>query len=247
MFDLNFKDKIVLVTGASRGIGKQIAMDFASLGATVCGSATTQEGAQKITEYLNGSGFGFVMNSLDKSSIETMFKEVCEKVGSPDILVNNAGITKDNLFMRMKDEDWDDVIACNLTAVAKLSKLAMQGMMKKRFGRIINITSIVGQIGNAGQCNYAAAKAGLVGFSKSLAKELASRSITVNCVAPGFIQTDMTAVLKQEQLDAWINTIPLKKVGMAEDISGAVVFLASNMASYITGATIDVNGGLNCD
>ena len=213
MFSLDFTGKVVLVTGASRGIGKGIAEAFASLGATVCGTATSQKGADAITEYLNGKG---------------------------------SGITRDGLFMRMKDEDWDAVITCNLSSAARLCRACISPMMKKRSGRIINISSITGEIGNAGQCNYAAAKAGLIGFSRSLAKEVAPRGITVNCVAPGFIETDMTAVLKEDQLKAWINGIPLRRAGQVTDIAGAVVFLASDMASYITGATIDVNGGLHC-
>lgn len=247
MFNLDFTNKVVLVTGASRGIGMSIAKAFAALGATVCGTATSQKGADEITSYLEGKGYGFVMNSLDLDSVNGLIATVTEKCGTcPDILVNNAGITRDGLFMRMKDQDWDDVLTCNLTAVARLCKACVSPMMKKRAGRIINITSITGEIGNAGQCNYAAAKAGMIGFSKSLAKEVASRGITVNCVAPGFIQTDMTAALNEEQLKAWINNIPLKRAGVPDDIAGAVVFLASDLASYITGATIDVNGGMHC-
>ena len=246
MFSLDFSGKVVLVTGASRGIGKGIAEAFASLGATVCGTATSQKGADAITEYLNGKGAGFVLNALEEGSIDALFAAVSEKYGAPDILVNNAGITRDGLFMRMKDEDWDAVITCNLSSAARLCRACVSPMMKKRSGRIINISSITGEIGNAGQCNYAAAKAGLIGFSRSLAKEVAPRGITVNCVAPGFIETDMTAVLKEDQLKAWINGIPLKRAGQVADIAGAVVFLASDMASYITGSTIDVNGGLHC-
>lgn len=246
MFSLDFTGKVVLVTGASRGIGKGIAEAFASLGATVCGTATSQKGADTITEYLNGKGAGFVLNALEEGSIDALFAAVNEKYGAPDVLVNNAGITRDGLFMRMKDEDWDAVITCNLSSAARLCRACVSPMMKKRSGRIINISSITGEIGNAGQCNYAAAKAGLIGFSRSLAKEVAPRGITVNCVAPGFIETDMTAVLKEDQLKAWINGIPLRRAGQVTDIAGAVVFLASDMASYITGATIDVNGGLHC-
>ena len=246
MFSLDFTGKVVLVTGASRGIGKGIAEAFASLGATVCGTATSQKGADAITEYLNGKGAGFVLNALEEGSIDALFAAVSEKYGAPDILVNNAGITRDGLFIRMKDEDWEAVITCNLSSAARLCRACVSPMMKKRSGRIINISSITGEIGNAGQCNYAAAKAGLIGFSRSLAKEVAPRGITVNCVAPGFIETDMTAVLKEDQLKAWINGIPLRRAGQVTDIAGAVVFLASDMASYITGATIDVNGGLHC-
>ncbi len=248
MFKLDFTGKVVLVTGASRGIGKAIAQSFEQLGATVYGTATSQKGADSISEYLNGHGKGYVMNSLEKSTVEECFNAVVADAGTcPDVIVNNAGITRDTLFMRMKDEDWADVLQCNLFACVQMCKLAISLMMKKRAGRIINISSIVGQDGNAGQCNYAAAKAGLIGFSKSLAKEVGSRGITVNCIAPGFVATDMTAALNEEQLKAWTNTIPLKRAASADDIAAAAVFLASDMASYITGSTIDVNGGLHCN
>ncbi len=248
MFSFDFTDKIVLVTGATRGIGRSIALNFASLGATVCGTATSEQGAQDITQFLDGKGFGFVMNGLDLDSVDALLDKIVEKCGrAPDILVNNAGITRDTLFMRMKNEDWDAVLTCNLTSVARLTKACISPMMKARAGRIINITSITGQIGNAGQTNYAAAKAGMIGFTKSLAQEVASRGITVNCVAPGFIETDMTKVLKEEQLKVWTDKIPLKRAGTVDDIAASVVFLASDMASYITGATIDVNGGLHCN
>lgn len=248
MFNLDFKGKVVFVTGASRGIGKAIAQNFEQLGATVYGTATSEKGAQGITEYLNGHGKGFVMNSLDKQSVEDCFNAVVAEAGTcPDVLINNAGITRDGLFMRMKDNDWNDVLQCNLFACVQLSKLCVTPMMKKRAGRIINIASIVGQDGNAGQCNYSAAKAGLIGFSKSLAKEVGSRGITVNCIAPGFVATDMTAALNEEQLKTWTNTIPLKRAATADDIAASAVFLASDMASYITGSTIDVNGGLHCN
>ncbi len=248
MFSFDFTDKIVLVTGATRGIGRSIALNFASLGATVCGTATSEQGAQDITQFLDGKGFGFVMNGLDLDSVDALLDKIVEKCGrAPDILVNNAGITRDTLFMRMKNEDWDAVLTCNLTSVARLTKACISPMMKARAGRIINITSITGQIGNAGQTNYAAAKAGMIGFTKSLAQEVASRGITVNCVAPGFIETDMTKVLKEEQLKVWTDKIPLKRAGSVDDIAASVVFLASDMASYITGATIDVNGGLHCN
>lgn len=247
MFNLDMTGKLVLVTGASRGIGRAIAEEFASYGAVVCGTATSEKGAASITEYLNGKGEGYVMNGLDNASVDALFQAVEEKHGTcPDILINNAGITRDTLMMRMKDEDWNDVLQCNLTAQARLAKLCSAKMMKKRSGRIISISSIVGETGNAGQCNYAAAKAGLIGFSKSLAKEVAARGITVNCIAPGFVATDMTAALKPEQLKAWTDTIPLKRAATAKDIAGAALFLASEMASYITGTVIDVNGGLYC-
>ena len=188
------------------------------------------------------------MNSLDSKTVEECYSAVVADAGTcPDVLVNNAGITRDTLFMRMKDEDFMAVMQCNLLACVQLCKLCVSPMMKKRAGRIINISSIVGQDGNAGQTNYAAAKAGLIGFSKSLAKEVGSRGITVNCVAPGFVATDMTAALNEEQLKAWTNTIPLKRAATPEDIANSVVFLASDMASYITGSTIDVNGGLHCN
>lgn len=244
MFNLDFSNKVVLVTGASRGIGKAIAQNFAAAGAKVVGTATSQNGADAISEYLGDRGYGFVFNALQIETFADFVKQVEEKVGSSvDILVNNAGITRDGLFMRMKDEDWQDVIACNLTAVAKLSQLCMRGMMKKRNGRIINITSVVGECGNLGQCNYAAAKAGLIGFSKSLSRELASRNVTVNCVAPGFIETDMTAVLNDEIKENVLKTIPEGRFGQSDDIAHAVLFLASEGASYITGSVIDVNGG----
>ncbi|WP_308498064.1 3-oxoacyl-ACP reductase FabG [Anaerobiospirillum succiniciproducens] len=247
MINLDFAGKVVLVTGASRGIGKAIASAFAALNATVIGTATSESGAQAITEYLGGKGHGMVLNSLEPATFADFVKAVEEKAGGTvDILVNNAGITRDNLFMRMKDEEWDQVISCNLTAVSKLCQLCMRGMMKKRNGRIINITSVVGETGNVGQCNYAAAKAGLIGFSKSLAKELAARNVTVNCVAPGFITTDMTAVLSDEIKEQLLKAVPLGAMGSADDIADAVVFLASDGAKYITGTTIDVNGGMYC-
>ncbi len=248
MFKLDFTGKTVFVTGASRGIGKAIAMAFEQLGATVYGTATSQNGADGITEYLGGHGKGFVMNSLDKSSVESCFNAVVEAAGGcPDVIVNNAGITRDMLFMKMKDQDWQDVLQCNLFACVQICKLAISPMIKKRFGRIINISSIVGEDGNAGQCNYAAAKAGLVGFSKSLAKEVGSRGITVNCIAPGFVATDMTSALNEDQLKEWTKSIPLKRAATPDDIAASAVFLASDMAAYITGSTIDVNGGLHCN
>lgn len=247
MEDFDFSGKIVLVTGASRGIGKEIAQKFASLGATVVGTATTVEGASKIEESLNGKGFGLVLNALQLDTVAQVVDQVVEKCGAaPDILVNNAGITRDTLFMRMKDVDFDEVIACNLTAAVRLSKACIGPMMKKRAGRIISITSVVGETGNAGQCNYAASKAGIIGFTRSLAQEVGSRGITVNCVAPGFIETDMTKVLSDEQKKAYESRIPLRKLGQAADIANAVVFLASDWASYITGTTLDVNGGMRC-
>lgn len=244
MFSLDFSGKVVLVTGASRGIGKSIAQSFAAGGAKVIGTATSQSGADAISEYLGEQGCGLVLNSLQPETFADFVKAVEEKAGGTvDILVNNAGITRDGLFMRMKEEDWDAVLTCNLSSVAKLTQLCMRGMIKKRQGRIINITSVVGESGNVGQCNYAAAKAGLIGFTKSLARELAARNITVNCVAPGFIATDMTAVLKDEIKENILKNVPLGVMGESDDIANAVLFLASDGAKYVTGTTLDVNGG----
>ena len=244
MFSLDFSGKVVLVTGASRGIGKSIAQSFAAGGAKVIGTATSQSGADAISEYLGEHGCGLVLNSLQPETFADFVKAVEEKAGGTvDILVNNAGITRDGLFMRMKEDDWDAVLTCNLSSVAKLTQLCMRGMIKKRQGRIINITSVVGESGNVGQCNYAAAKAGLIGFTKSLARELAARNITVNCVAPGFIATDMTAVLKDEIKENILKSVPLGVMGESDDIANAVLFLASDGAKYVTGTTLDVNGG----
>lgn len=244
MFSLDFSGKVVLVTGASRGIGKSIAQSFAAGGAKVIGTATSQSGADAISEYLGEQGCGLVLNSLQPETFADFVKVVEEKAGATvDILVNNAGITRDGLFMRMKEDDWDAVLTCNLSSVAKLTQLCMRGMIKKRQGRIINITSVVGESGNVGQCNYAAAKAGLIGFTKSLARELAARNVTVNCVAPGFIATDMTAVLKDEIKESILKSVPLGVMGESDDIANAVLFLASDGAKYVTGTTLDVNGG----
>lgn len=244
---MDFTGKIVLVTGASRGIGKAIAEGFAKLGAKVCGTATSESGAAKISEYLSENGKGYVLNVTDNASIEACLAAIQKDFGDVDVLVNNAGITRDNLLMRMKDDEWDDIIATNLTSVYKLSKAVLRPMMKKRAGRVITISSVVGLMGNAGQCNYASAKAGIIGFSKSMAKEVASRGITVNVVAPGFIATDMTSVLTDEQKEAILRNVPAGKLGAPEDIANAVLFLASDMASYITGETISVNGGMYMD
>lgn len=244
MFSLDFSGKVVLVTGASRGIGKAIAQSFAAGGAKVIGTATSQSGADAISEYLGEHGCGLVLNSLQPETFADFVKAVEEKAGGTvDILINNAGITRDGLFMRMKEEDWDAVLTCNLSSVAKLTQMCMRGMIKKRQGRIINITSVVGESGNVGQCNYAAAKAGLIGFTKSLARELAARNVTVNCVAPGFIATDMTAVLKDEIKESILKNVPLGTMGESDDIANAVLFLASDGAKYVTGTTLDVNGG----
>ncbi len=248
----DFTGKVVLVTGASRGIGRVIAEEFVKAGAVVAGTATSDAGAAKLESELNalgssGKAYGFVHNALDLAAAATLVAAVSEKCGAaPDILINNAGITRDGLFMRMKDNDWDDVITCNLSAVARLTKACISPMIKKRSGRVISITSVVGEIGNAGQCNYAAAKAGIIGFTRSLCKEVGARGITVNCIAPGFIETDMTKVLGEAALNHWLENIPLKRMGQALDIAHAAMFLASADASYISGATIDVNGGMHC-
>ena len=240
-------DKIALVTGATRGIGKAIAQALGEQQAIVIGTATSEAGAQKISEALesnNTKGKGMVLNVSDPDSVAQCLKQLSEEFGSPDILVNNAGITRDNLLMMMKDDQWDDIINTNLTSIFRMSKAVVRPMMKKRNGRIINISSVVASTGNPGQTNYAAAKAGLVGFSKSLAREIGSRNITVNTVAPGFIDTDMTRELGEEQRDALAKQIPLGRLGSAEEVAAAVVFLASASAAYITGETLHVNGGM---
>lgn len=239
--------QVALVTGASRGIGKAIALELGKQGAVVAGTATTEAGAQAIGAYLAGEnikGAGFAMNVNDAAQVEAAVAAVQKQCGDIAILVNNAGITRDNLLLRMKDEEWDDIMSTNLKSVYKLSKLVIRAMMKARYGRIINITSVVGVMGNAGQTNYSAAKAGIIGFSKSLAREIGSRNITVNCVAPGFIDTDMTRELDDTQRNALIGQIPLARLGAVEDIAGAVAFLAGPAAGYITGATLHVNGGM---
>ncbi len=241
------KDKIILITGASRGIGASILRVMAETGATIIGTATSQSGADGITETiqsLGASGKGMVLNVSDAASIEACLKQLNDEFGGISVLVNNAGITRDNLLMRMKDEDWDDVINTDLTSVYRLSKAVLRPMMKQKFGRIINIASVVGVSGNAGQANYAAAKAGIIGFSKSLAREVASRGITVNTIAPGFIRTDMTDELPEEQKKALASNIPSNRLGEPEDIAFAVKFLASPQAGYITGETLHVNGGM---
>lgn len=241
MFSL--EGKVVLVTGASRGIGKAIASQLKNLGATVIGTATSQNGADKISEYL-GEEKGLVLNVIDNDSISALFDIIKEKYVGVDILVNNAGITKDNLFMRMKEDEWQDIIDTNLSSVYKLSKAVIRPMMKKRNGRIINIGFVVGSMGNAGQVNYATAKAGLLGFTKSLAREVASRGITVNTVSPGFIDTDMTQTLTDEQKEGIFAQVPANRLGKPEEIANAVAFLASDSAAYITGETLHVNGGM---
>lgn len=233
-------NKIVLVTGASRGIGRAIAQQLASQGATVVGTATSEQGLAAINEF----GVGIVMNLADQQSIDAALEQMTAKVGMPEILVNNAGITADNLFMRMKDEEWDAVIATNLTGGFKLIRACIRPMLKAKWGRIVNISSVVAFTGNAGQANYAAAKAGMIGFSKSIAQEVASRGITVNVVAPGFIETDMTGKLTDEQKSKILQQIPMQRMGQAQDIAQTVQFLVSDAASYITGTTIHVNGGM---
>jgi 3-oxoacyl-[acyl-carrier protein] reductase len=236
-----------LITGATRGIGRAIATALGKQGATVIATATSESGAAAINEYIQAEGIkgeGRVLNVNDAAQCEALIADITTQHGAVGILVNNAGITRDNLLMRMKDDEWDDIISTNLTSVFRLSKAVMRGMMKARQGRIINITSVVGVAGNPGQSNYAAAKAGMIGFSKSLAQEIGSRDITVNCVAPGFIDTDMTRALTQEQQQSLLANIPLGRLGQVEDIAAAVVFLASPGAAYITGTTLHVNGGM---
>lgn len=239
--------KVALVTGASRGIGKAIALDLAAQGATIIGTATTESGAENISAYLaeaGATGSGKCLNVTEADRIVEVLAEITEEFGVPTILVNNAGITRDNLLMRMKDDEWDDIIDTNLTSVFRTSKACLRGMMKAKGGRIINIASVVGVMGNAGQTNYAAAKAGIIGFSKSLAREVGARNITVNTVAPGFIETDMTKDLPEEQRDALSKQIPLQCLGQPEDIARAVTFLAGDGGAYITGQTLNVNGGM---
>jgi 3-oxoacyl-[acyl-carrier protein] reductase len=244
----NLTNQIALVTGASRGIGQAIARELATCGAKVIGTATTESGAAAIAAYLDairpGCGKGIVLNVNDVTGCTDAIDAAQKEFGSVSILVNNAGITQDQLAMRMKDEEWDAVISTNLTAVARLSRAVLRGMMKAKAGRIINITSVVGSTGNPGQMNYAAAKAGVAGMSRALAREIGSRNITVNCIAPGFIDTDMTKTLSEQQTAALLQQIPLGRFGLPEDIAAAVAFLASPQASYITGTTVHVNGGM---
>lgn len=232
--------KIALVTGASRGIGRAIAIQLAEQGVRVFGTATTQEGANTINEF----GTGLILDVTQQESIDAALKQMEDTAGMPEILINNAGITADNLFMRMKDEEWDRVISANLSSVFKICKACVRPMLKAKWGRIVNVSSIVAFTGNAGQANYAAAKAAMVGLSKSLAQEVASRGITVNIVAPGFIETDMTKALSVEQQEKLLQQIPMGRMGQAKDIANAVQFLVSDEASYITGETIHVNGGM---
>ncbi|EGR2794423.1 3-oxoacyl-ACP reductase FabG [Vibrio navarrensis] len=241
---LSLSGKVALVTGASRGIGRAIAETLVERGATVIGTATSESGAAAISEYLGGNGKGFALNVTQAESIEATLKAINDEFGAIDILINNAGITRDNLLMRMKDDEWSDIMDTNLTSIFRLSKAVMRGMMKKRDGRIINVGSVVGTMGNAGQANYAAAKAGVIGFTKSLAREVASRGVTVNTVAPGFIETDMTRALNDEQRAVTLANVPAGRLGDPREIAEAVVFLASPAAAYITGETLHVNGGM---
>ena len=242
--------KIALVTGASRGIGRAIALELGRLGATVVGTATTQVGANGISEYLkaaNIKGAGRVLEVREQSQVDGLVSDIEKDFGIISILVNNAGITRDNLSIRMKDDEWDAVLDTNLKAVFRLSKAVMRGMMKARQGRIVNVTSVVGHSGNPGQANYCAAKSGVTGMTKSLARELGSRNVTVNCVAPGLIDTDMTKVLDDKQREALASNIPLGRLGLPEEVAAAVGFLASPAAAYVTGTTIHVNGGMYMD
>ncbi len=236
--------QIALVTGASRGIGRAIAEKLADDGFFVVGTATSDTGADSISSYLGENGMGIKLDVADAESIAKVIKTVNDEFGAPTVLVNNAGITRDNLLMRMKDDEWDDIINTNLTSVFRMSKAVLRGMMKAKIGRIINISSVVGFTGNAGQANYAAAKAGMVGFAKSMAKEVGSRNITVNTVAPGFIDTDMTKELSNDIKNALLASIPLSRLGEAKEIAHTVAFLASAGAGYITGETLHVNGGM---
>ena len=239
--------KLVLVTGATRGIGQSIALTLGGAGATVVGTATSENGTNAISKKFSERkihGQGMILNVTDDNSILELMKNINEKYGTVDILINNAGITRDNILIRMKQEEWDEIINTNLTSVFKMSKAVLRGMMKKKAGRIISITSVVGSMGNSGQANYAAAKAGIMGFTKSLAREVGSRGITVNSVAPGFIQTDMTANLPDEQKEVLASQIPMARLGSVEEIAQAVLFLAGDGGSYITAQTLHVNGGM---
>jgi len=241
MSESSLHGRIALVTGASRGIGQAIADELARRGARVAGTSTTAAGAKAIAARL---GHGYVLDVRDFQSVETLVKALGADLGAPTILVNNAGVTRDNLLMRMKDDEWESIIDTNLSSVYRLSKALLRGMMKARYGRIVNITSVVGMTGNPGQTNYAAAKAGILGFTRSLAREVGSRGITVNAVAPGFIDTDMTRALGDSQRQSLVEAIPLNRLGSVEDVAHAVAFLASSEAGYITGETLNVNGGM---
>ena len=244
---MTLENQIALVTGASRGIGKAIALELGKQGAVVIGTATSEGGAAAISSYMSENdikGTGLALNVTSQESIDALMAQIASDFGAPTILVNNAGITRDNLLMRMKDDEWDDIMETNLKSVFRMSKACLRGMMKARQGRVINIASVVGETGNPGQTNYSAAKAGIFGFTKSMAREVASRGITVNAVAPGFIDTDMTKGLPEEQKEALMKQVPLGRLGKPEEIAAAVSFLASPGAAYITGFTVDVNGGM---
>jgi len=241
------KGRVALVTGASRGIGQGIALALGAAGATIAGTATTVAGAEGISKELAAagiSGAGYAMDVNDPAQVDAALAAIQQQWGDVAILVNNAGVTRDNLLMRMKDDEWDTIMSTNLKSVYRLSKAVMRSMMKARTGRIINVTSVVGAMGNAGQSNYAAAKAGVEGFSRALAREVGSRNITVNCVAPGFIDTDMTRALNDAQREGLVGQIPLGRLGVVADVAGAVAYLASDAASYVTGCTLHVNGGM---
>ena len=244
---MSLEGKVALVTGASRGIGRAIALELAKAGATVIGTATTKGGAENISQYLSRAdalGCGMVLNVTDAQQVDVVLKAIAESYAAPLILINNAGVTQDNIMMRMKTDEWDSVIDTNLNAVYRVVKPCLRAMTKARWGRIINISSVVGSMGNSGQVNYAASKAGLVGFSRALASELGSRSITVNSIAPGFIDTDMTSGLADEHKETLLQKIPLARLGRSEEIAAAVVFLVGDSGAYITGETIHVNGGM---
>nr|WP_297351885.1 3-oxoacyl-ACP reductase FabG [uncultured Caldimonas sp.] len=249
MNEIQFEGQVALVTGATRGIGRAIALELARKGLKVIGTATTQAGAEAISEALSGhvGSKGVCLNVNDAAGVDALVDSIVKEHGALHVLVNNAGITRDTLSMRMKDDDWDAVIDTNLKAVFRLSRAVIKPMMKQRYGRIVNITSVVGSSGNPGQANYAAAKAGVSGMTRSLARELGSRSITVNCIAPGFIETDMTKALSEQQTEALMGQIPLGRLGRAEDIAHAVAFIASPQAGYVTGAELHVNGGMYMD
>jgi 3-oxoacyl-[acyl-carrier protein] reductase len=244
------QNQLAFITGASRGIGRAIALELGRQGATIVGTATTEDGAQIISQYLKETGVkgaGMTLNVNNTAQLESVLKAVHERFGDIAILVNNAGITRDNLLIRMKDEEWDEIMETDLKSVFRLSRAVLRAMMRARYGRIINISSVVGATGNMGQSNYAAAKAGIIGFSKSLAREVGSRNITVNCIAPGFVETDMTRALNDNQRQSLLQQVPLGRLGRPEEVASAAAFIASPAAGYITGATLHVNGGMYMD